>query len=85
MPQTIAFLRRAFAAIRQGVIFSTSMNALAVVLGGFGIVGSVVGALMDEASAIPVLANSARLISTPKIPFEWHIPMSDVVLLRRGW
>jgi cation transport ATPase len=36
---------------------------LSVFLGGFGIIGPVIGALMHEFSALPVLANSARLIN----------------------
>jgi cation transport ATPase len=37
-----------------------------VFLGGFGIIGPVIGALMHESSALPVLANSARLINYNK-------------------
>jgi len=33
-----------------------------VVLSGAAIIGPVVGALMHEASSLPVLANSARLV-----------------------
>jgi Cd2+/Zn2+-exporting ATPase len=66
IPQIIALSRQALGVIRQNVIFSMSMNVLSVVLGGFGIIGPVVGALMHEASALPVLANSARLINTRK-------------------
>jgi cation transport ATPase len=44
-----------------------SLNVLAVILGGFGIIGPVAGALMHELSALPVLANSSRLIGY-KIP-----------------
>lgn len=64
IPQIIALSRQALRVIRQNVIFSMSMNVIAVVLGGFGIIGPVAGALMHEASALPVLANSARLINT---------------------
>ncbi len=66
IPQIIGLSRQALGVIRQNVIFSMSMNVLSVVLGGFGIIGPVVGALMHEASALPVLANSARLINTQK-------------------
>ena len=64
IPQIIGLSRHTLSVIRQNVIFSMSMNVLSVVLGGFGIIGPVVGALMHEASALPVLANSARLINT---------------------
>lgn len=66
IPQIIALSRSALGVIRQNVVFSMSMNVLSVVLGGFGIIGPVVGALMHEASALPVLANSARLINYSK-------------------
>jgi Cd2+/Zn2+-exporting ATPase len=63
LPQIIDLSRKSLGVIRQNVIFSMSMNVLAVVLGGFGIIGPVVGALMHEFSALPVLANSSRLIN----------------------
>jgi Cd2+/Zn2+-exporting ATPase len=66
IPQIIDISRQALRVIRQNVIFSMSMNVLSVVLGGFGIIGPVVGALMHETSALPVLANSARLINYRK-------------------
>lgn len=66
IPQIIGLSRQALGVIRQNVIFSMSMNVLSVILGGFGIIGPVIGALMHEASALPVLANSARLINTKK-------------------
>ncbi len=64
IPQIIILSRRALGVIRQNVIFSMSMNVLAVILSGFGLIGPVIGALMHEASALPVVANSARLINT---------------------
>ena len=66
IPQIIDLSRHALRVIRQNVIFSMSMNVLSVALGGFGIIGPVVGALMHETSALPVLANSARLINHRK-------------------
>ena len=66
IPQVIDLSRQALKTIRQNVIFSMSMNVLAVALGGLGIIGPVAGALMHEASALPVLANSARLIGYRK-------------------
>jgi Cd2+/Zn2+-exporting ATPase len=64
IPQIIALSRQALGVIRQNVVFSMSMNLLSVILGGFGIIGPAIGALMHETSALPVLANSARLISS---------------------
>jgi len=63
IPQVIDLSRKALRVIRQNVLFSMSVNLLSVILGGLGIIGPVVGALMHEASALPVLANSARLIA----------------------
>jgi Cd2+/Zn2+-exporting ATPase len=63
LPQIISLSQNALRVIRQNVVFSMSMNVLSVILGGFGVIGPVVGALMHELSALPVLANSSRLIN----------------------
>ncbi|NPV85470.1 MAG: cation-translocating P-type ATPase [Anaerolineae bacterium] len=62
LPQVIGLSRRTLDVIRQNVIFSMGVNVLSVILGGLGIIGPVVGAVVHELSALPVLANSARLI-----------------------
>lgn len=62
IPQVIAISHRALHAIRQNVIFSMSWNVFSIFLGGFGVIGPVVGAVMHELSALPALANSARII-----------------------
>ena len=54
-PQVIAISHKALVAIRQNMIFS-------ILLGGFRVIGPVVGAIMHELSALPALANSARII-----------------------
>jgi len=63
LPQIIDLSRKSLGVIRQNVIFSMSMNVLSLLLGGFGIIGPAIGALMHEFSALPVLGNSARLIN----------------------
>jgi Zn2+/Cd2+-exporting ATPase len=63
LPQIIDLSRKSLGVIRGNVLFSMSMNVLSVFLGGFGIIGPAVGALMHELSALPVLGNSARLIN----------------------
>ena len=63
VPYLIELSRSTLGVIRANVVFSMSMNILAVLLSVFGIIGPVVGALMHELSALPVVANSARLIS----------------------
>ena len=62
VPELIALSRATLGVIRGNVVFSMSMNVLSVALGGLGIIGPAIGALMHELSALPVLANSARLI-----------------------
>lgn len=68
VPHIISLSRRTLKVVRQNVIFSMSMNVLSVILSGFGIIGPVAGALMHEFSALPVLANSARLVGSRKNP-----------------
>jgi Cd2+/Zn2+-exporting ATPase len=63
LPEIIDVSKKALRVIGQNVAFSMSWNLLSVLLGGFGIIGPVIGALMHEMSALPVLANSARLIN----------------------
>jgi Zn2+/Cd2+-exporting ATPase len=62
IPQVIAISHQALRAIRQNVIFSMTWNVFSVMLGAFGVIGPVVGAIMRELSALPALANSARII-----------------------
>ncbi len=62
IPQVIALSHRALRAIRQNVVFSMSWNVFSVFLGVFGVIGPVIGAIMHELSALPALANSARII-----------------------
>ncbi|MHB0996696.1 MAG: heavy metal translocating P-type ATPase [Elusimicrobiales bacterium] len=68
LPQVIDLSRKTLQVIRQNVIFSLSMNVLSVILGGYGVIGPVAGALMHEFSALPVLANAARLINYKRTP-----------------
>jgi len=63
IPYLVDLSRKCLVVIRNNVIFSMSMNILSVVLGVAGVIGPVVGAIMHEVSALPVVANSARLIN----------------------
>jgi len=63
VPYLIELSRMGLGVIRNNVVFSMSMNVLSVVLSVFGVIGPVVGAAMHELSALPVVANSARLIN----------------------
>ena len=62
LPDLVELSRTALKTIRNNVIFSMGMNVLSVALSVGGIIGPVVGAVMHEVSALPVVANSARLI-----------------------
>jgi Cd2+/Zn2+-exporting ATPase len=63
VPYLIDLSRSSLGVIRNNVIFSMSMNVLSVLLGILGVIGPVVGAIMHEVSALPVVANSARLVN----------------------
>jgi Cd2+/Zn2+-exporting ATPase len=63
VPYLIALSRSSLGVIRNNVIFSMSMNVLSVLLGILGVIGPVAGAIMHEVSALPVVANSARLVN----------------------
>jgi Cd2+/Zn2+-exporting ATPase len=63
LPYLIELSRSMLVVVRNNVIFSMSVNVLSVVLSVLGIIGPVVGAVMHELSALPVVANSARLIN----------------------
>lgn len=61
IPYLIELSRAALKTIRNNVIFSMSWNIMSVVLGVIGTIGPVIGAIMHEISALPVVANSTRL------------------------
>jgi len=62
LPHLSSLSRQAMRAIKQNLIFSLSVLAIAVGLAIPGILAPVTGALLHELSSIPVIANSARLI-----------------------
>jgi Cd2+/Zn2+-exporting ATPase len=62
LPYLIDLSRVSLKTIRNNVIFAMGMNVLSVLLSVGGVIGPVVGAVMHEVSALPVVANSARLI-----------------------
>lgn len=62
LPHLLSLSRKAMRAIRQNLIFSLGVLALAVGLAIPGILSPVTGALLHELSSLPVIANSARLI-----------------------
>ena len=62
LPHLLSLARQAMRAIKQNLIFSLGVLAIAVGLAIPGILLPVTGALLHELSSIPVIANSARLI-----------------------
>jgi cation transport ATPase len=70
VPTLIELSRSSLGVIRNNVVFSMSMNVLSVLLGIFGVIGPVVGAVMHEVSALPVVTNSARLIGWKSRRFQ---------------
>ncbi|MFN8633002.1 MAG: cation-translocating P-type ATPase [Chloroflexota bacterium] len=62
LPHLLDVSQRAIRAIKQNLVFSLGVLALAVGLTIPGILHPVTGALLHELSSIPVIANSARLI-----------------------
>jgi len=63
IPYIIGLSRKSLRVIRLNVAFSMFVNISAVILGSFGIIGPVIGALLHETSSLPVIANSARLVN----------------------
>ena len=62
LPHLLDLSQQAMRAIRQNLIFSLGVLAIAVGLTFAQILHPVTGALLHELSSIPVIANSARLI-----------------------
>jgi Zn2+/Cd2+-exporting ATPase len=63
IPYLVELSQSALHTVRNNVIFSMSWNVFSVVLSFLGAIGPVFGAVMHELSALPVMANSARLIN----------------------
>jgi len=63
LPHLFAISRKSIATIKQNVAFAVGVLALAVTLTVLGILSPVTGALLHELSSIPVIINSARLIT----------------------
>ena len=62
LPHLASLSKKAMGAIKQNLVFSLGVLAVAVGLTIPGILTPVTGALLHELSSIPVIANSARLI-----------------------
>ncbi len=63
LPHLLLISRKAIGTIKQNVLFSLAVLAIAITLTVPGILSPVSGALLHELSSIPVIINSARLIT----------------------
>lgn len=63
LPHLLTISRKAIETIKQNVMFSLAVLAIAITLTIPGILSPVTGALLHELSSIPVIINSARLIT----------------------
>ncbi|WP_255298448.1 heavy metal translocating P-type ATPase [Brevibacillus dissolubilis] len=59
---TVHLGRRTLHVIQQNLLVSTAINAAAVLLAMFGILGPIAGALIHNATSVLVVLNAARLI-----------------------
>ncbi len=72
LPHLLALSRQAMRAIKQNLIFSLGVLAIALGLAIPGILAPVTGALLHELSSIPVIANSTRLIGIKEQPVHGY-------------
>lgn len=63
IPYVLELSQATMSTIKKNIVFSMTMNVTSVILSGLGVFGPVVGAMMHEVAAVPVIANSARLIT----------------------
>jgi len=63
IPYVLELSQATMSTIKKNIVFSMGMNVTSVILSGLGFFGPVVGAMMHEVAAVPVIANSARLIT----------------------
>ena len=63
LPHLLALSRHMMTTIKWNLIFSMSLNFLAIVLAMTGYLGPVVGALVHNAGSVLVIGNSALLLN----------------------
>ena len=66
IPHLIAISKRMMTTIKLNLIFSMTLNFIAVCLAITGFLGPVVGALVHNAGSVLVIANSALLLGWKK-------------------
>lgn len=59
----LVLAHRALRVIRQNVLLYVAINLLSVILASQGIVTPVLGVIIHEATAMPVVANAVRVIA----------------------
>ncbi len=73
---TIAGARRAFAVIRQNLVWAALYNAIAIPAAAFGYVTPLAAAIGMSASSLLVVGNALRLLR-PSVPINSPRPMGD--------
>ena len=63
LPQLIALSHRMMRTIRFNLIFSMSLNVIAIILAIIGVMNPVVGALVHNAGSVFVIVHSALLLN----------------------
>ena len=66
LPHLIALFRRMMTTIKHNMIFSLTLNVIAIVLAIIGTLSPVVGALVHNAGSVLVITNSAFLLKWRK-------------------
>lgn len=66
LPHLIALSRRMMTTIKHNMIFSLTLNVIAIVLAIIGTLSPVVGALVHNAGSVLVITNSAFLLKWRK-------------------
>lgn len=66
LPHLLALSRRMMKTIKLNLVFSTTLNFLAIALAITGVLNPVVGALVHNAGSVLVIGNSALLLKWRK-------------------
>ena len=73
LPHLFALSRRMMTAIKINMTFSMTLNIIAIVLAGFGLLNPVVGALVHNAGSVLVILHSALLLGFSYRSINKHV------------
>jgi Cd2+/Zn2+-exporting ATPase/Cu+-exporting ATPase len=82
LPQVVRVARRAAAVVNQNVLLAVGMSLGLVTLAGLGLLSPVAGAIVQNAAAVAVVVNSARLL---RFDAEAVGVLAAIGLLGLGW